>query len=339
MTKKLIPLSALLLAGGMFLNSCSKDMDSPTAIMPMKTTISADAHPAITFVGTTTSHSTTYNTIAVMDSDGTDQANVYTAASSSTILNWPTWSGDGSNIAFKDGSYTLKKVAVSVVSGKAVGGTVTTLVTTNTGSPILCAAYSPSTTSSSIAYGTYTSSSLTSTVYTIPSSGGSATQIYSLTGCGIYGVTWNPDASKIAVYCRYWKPRNGGTQDTVDYTCIKILNTSGTLLDSIGIDKAKGLFGSFEWSRTGADNFAYTAMNVSSNGLEFVSGSDSIYTQGASASSTPTFVTTGTYPTWSPSNWKLAYLPHSGGGTKSIIIASGTTATISTSGGHMNWKR
>ena len=91
MTKKLIPLSALLLAGGLFLNSCSKDGMSPTGVrqMPMTTTT---ANPAWTYVSSTTINNQVRYTIDVSNSDGTHEAILFTSASISDGTGSPTWS-------------------------------------------------------------------------------------------------------------------------------------------------------------------------------------------------------------------------------------------------------
>src|SRR5689334_18140813 len=86
MTKKLISLyTLLLLAGGIFLNSCSKDYAS-TGILESKAPPPPppNANPAWTYIGSVLvkSHGVNipYSTVAVSDNGGGNSANVYTAA-------------------------------------------------------------------------------------------------------------------------------------------------------------------------------------------------------------------------------------------------------------------
>ncbi|MDP4237572.1 MAG: hypothetical protein Q8919_14100, partial [Bacteroidota bacterium] len=267
-----------------------------------------------------------------------------TASTVNQSLHRPTWSGNGNEIVFFEtdlGSTTarttLKKFTVTVTNGVATGGTATTLVTkSSTDNSIWTAEWSPSTTNSQIAYTTIASGGAHgSTLYTVAGTGGASTLVTSSSDCNFTGITWNSGASKIAIVCQYF---TSPTSDTVSYYCIKIVNTSGVLQDSIGIANYKGILANnIEWSRTGIDQLAYTTAVFTNGGTEFLSGTDSVLVQDASSAGTAAFAVAGQHATWSPTNWKLAY--NSATGISTVITASGTTASISTTGNMPNWKK
>ena len=267
--KKLLFSLSVMIFGFALVTGCKQDPNSSANnLMPMKTTPPpADAHPALAYYGTTVSHNTTYSTIAVMDTDGTDQTNIYTAGISFSLAlsaggNRPSWSAAGDKICFAERtsqsnpfSYVIKKVDVSVVSGVAHGSNVTTLYTSNTSDSIgiYSQVYSSLSTTGKIAFEVHrgtAASTKYAKLFTISTSGGTPTLLYQSTDGLTHSfneINWSPDDSKIAFIDNTGVPHQG---------LIRIIDAStGVQTDSI----APGYFNinSLEWSRSGLNKLAF----------------------------------------------------------------------------------
>ncbi|MFI5264346.1 MAG: hypothetical protein ACHQM6_07520, partial [Candidatus Kapaibacterium sp.] len=108
--------------------SCNKDSGLTNPTLPMNAAATVAANPALTYVGSTGGHSSK-QTIAVMNSDGSNQTNVYTAGTTATTLSNPCWSADGKSVAWIENSSVLKACDVSVVNGVPTGSNVRTIYT------------------------------------------------------------------------------------------------------------------------------------------------------------------------------------------------------------------
>ena len=81
-------LFAFAIAGALI--SCNKD-SGLTNPMPMKTSPGGGgtSNPALVYAASTGGR-TAFETVAVMNSDGTNQTNIYTAGSTTTAINTPS---------------------------------------------------------------------------------------------------------------------------------------------------------------------------------------------------------------------------------------------------------
>jgi hypothetical protein len=292
------------------------------------------ASPAISFTRTTAVrvHGTTYiyPTIAVMDADGSNATDIYTYSSLPASLKKPSWSPSGGSISFilfgnATGTQTILRRDVSIINGVPTGSNTQTVYQTAASDTtnIYGQAWSPSTTTSEIAFSTYRGGSVPvaqklSRIYVISSSGGTPTALYTDYGHEFQYIAWSPDASQIAFT----------DHDMVaDTSSIKIISRStGTLQRTISVSLPPvGL----DWSRSGSSKLAYATTNGSTS---------STYTFDLS-SGTSTYIAAGMNPAWSSDNTKIAYYPSTGSGIKSILLSTGAITTLSTTGNFPSWKR
>src|SRR5438128_740267 len=148
MKHTLLQFSAMLLAAAFFC-SCSKDSSNivGTNVTPFRSVTSkSSAHPALTYIGSYTKGSSggnTWNTVAVMDTDGTHQTNVLIASIDEGLgdyFEFPRWSPTGGSIAYIEQNFTrqpwtwvIKAVDVTVSSsGTPVGSNTRTIYSTTT---------------------------------------------------------------------------------------------------------------------------------------------------------------------------------------------------------------
>ncbi|MDP4219082.1 MAG: hypothetical protein Q8916_06095 [Bacteroidota bacterium] len=320
--------------------SACKQGSNLTDNMPMRTNAgsgSSTAHPAITYVSGTTLKKIFYNTIAVMDTDGTHQTNVYTASSSSETDMNPTWSPSGGSIAWKtissavSSSILTAEISVNS-SGTPVASNQRTVYSPSSSDSlsIITPAWCTSSATAKIAFvRQYIGTNLgKSELCTISESGGSVTVLASYSKKNSAGTvishytypTWSPDDSKIAVI----------REDTIGHNTIMIFDAStGAALDSIPIS---GGVSELEWSRTGMNKLVYIYTPNSSTAW-------SLYYADPTTGSTPsTNSVTGGAPTWSPNNSSIMYVNSS---LMKVIPLTATTTTVSSSGpgNKMNWKK
>ncbi len=116
MKKLILSIVAILIAFALF--SCNKEnlVTNPGSgeinLPKSRPPVSTPANPAITYRSSISTGSgrnkSVYQTIAVMDTNGTNQTNVFTANTTTARLSHPTWSPDGSSISWlsQDNGYS-----------------------------------------------------------------------------------------------------------------------------------------------------------------------------------------------------------------------------------------
>lgn len=338
--KKLIPFFALLLAGGIFLNSCSKDMgSSPSEIMPMSTTTTADAHPAWTYVASAVISKKTYYTVAVSDSDGTDAANVYTSASTTNRILTPTWSSSGGSVSFVEGptsagwgAYSIKAVDVSVSGGVASGSNSRTIYSnvTSDSLKVRAQAWSQLSSVAKIAFVGQTPTGYG--IYTVSTSGGSATKIYSAAS-----------SSDIIGASLAWS--NDGTQITFAYKSgsnspsIKVIDAS-TGTEDVNLTTTANFvsIGNLAWSHSGSDKIAFSATTSTSGAANLYN----VYTIATTSGSTESLIHNGITSFWSPDNSELVmtiYDASNNAITTKVTVGTGGTTTVGTAVRYGDWKQ
>jgi hypothetical protein len=363
---KLLLFAAAALASASVLSSCKQDSQSPTGPnLPLSAGgsggsggTSTPAHPAVTYRGNVTIKRAGYSTIAVMDSDGTHQTNIVTAASDGNTENLvnPTWNYSGTSIAYSDqgaGLYVtnsngvilgvnpsyIKAVDVAVnSSGVPVGSngrTIYSLAASDSATmfarPVWC---STSSTAKIAFVRDYIGSKLgQSELCTISQSGGTPTVLSTVHATFLHSYvwpTWSPDDSKIAAV------RWDTTSSTYSHATIMIFDaSSGSALDSIPFSARN--IGSLEWSRTGANELVFKAFTTTS-------GPYLIYYCAPTTGSTPTTNSVaGGDGTWSPNNSSVMYIYNNIAPPALLknIPQTGTTSTVQSSfyGQMLNWKR
>jgi hypothetical protein len=214
-----------VVAAASILSSCKQDGQSisgPGAVLPLSAHGggggSTPAQPAITYLTTPSSNKTSYYDVCVMDTDGTNQTVIYTAASGVTAWS-PSWSPTGGSVAWcemtGDGIGTaeaIKAIDVTVNSnGVAVGSNLRTIASW-TGADSVMIAGSPRTTTwcqqsatGEIAFTLWHTNKVglehnVLDLCTASSSGGTVTVLASRNNGASYEYClWSPDDSKIAM--------------------------------------------------------------------------------------------------------------------------------------------
>lgn len=257
-----------------------------------------------------------------MDSDATDQTELYRVTSASiTVGGSQTWSPDGSSIVFTlqgSGSIpdTIKAIDVSVNSdGEAVGSNLRTILglsgtSVRIKNPFWCSASS----TGKVAYTTHNGA--TESLWVMSESGGTPTEIFRVdTAWTHYSVplgtpTWNSDDSRLAII------RIGSYGSS---TTIMIFNTSTwAYVDSIAVS---GAISGLEWSRSGMNKLAF---GLYASGVYSINFCDP--TTGASPT---TSGVCGQYPTWSPNNSSVIYTAQPGSSLGKNIPGTTTTSQVS----------
>jgi Tol biopolymer transport system component len=302
------------------LAACKQDPVTPQGTQfPLTASGTGDAHPALTFVSRTTdvNHRPT---IAVSDSDGTDYADVATCHSG-YFATAPTWSASGASVSYAEtdasnpwhGS-SLRAVDVEVSNGRAHGINARAILNlSQTDSMYIRGqAWSPSSSNNEIAFIAHTPTE--EAIYLISASGGTPTKIYSINNlvghialtaptAQYYGlavdnastVTWSGDGSKLA-FVLVTMPT--ATSDSV--TAIKVIDRSGSLINTPASYVGAALIESPQWSHAGLDKIAFYSSSV---GFMLV---------GALDGSTPQWLVdlSSGYPThihWSPDNSEFIF--------------------------------
>ncbi|HZK76747.1 MAG TPA: hypothetical protein VFD13_07560 [Candidatus Kapabacteria bacterium] len=336
-------LAALAFAAASLLSSCKQDPQSANGPNLPLNSPSTPAHPAIAYWGINVIHRTGYRALGVMDTNASHQTWLYTAGSTSEIIDYPNWSPTGGSIAFIDmtGTYanTLQAIDVSVNSnGVAVGSNRRTLYSVSTSDSMKL--YTPGwcsvSTTGKIAFmrlhfdhSHYGLAELC----LISQSGGTPTVLASITELksngqiagGLQYPTWKPDDSKIAVV----------RQDTAFHcSTILVFNAStGAVTDSIPmqVDAFQ-----LEWSRTGQNELVFCGSNGTS---QYV-----YYTAPTTGSTPSTNSIVGYSSSWSPNNSSVFYWAGYSAGTVSKVVPFSTTTTLVSSsvpnnGQMFRWKR
>lgn len=283
------------------------------------------ANPAIAYIGTSGSET---GKLVVMNADGTNATAIYSLSQGN--LDTPTWSPDGTQIAFTvsgSPSRGLWRIDVGVVSGKPKGSNATQLVA-DPGIELAGwgAAWSPS--GDRIAY-----YSVTNHMYTIesaPSSGGTPTVLYT-SSLGLNSPTWSPDASRIAflehdpVYDS-WQIR---VLDVATGAATTVLGGEFSAQFGYGGGGYKGL----DWART-ADVLAFS-VGVPSNGSQAIylldlAGGSPVLVAGAF----------GVQPTWSSDDSSILYTDWADKRLRRVHLATGVVTSIGSKRGKTpDWRR
>lgn len=337
--KKLIPFFVLLLAGGLFLNSCSKDENSPSGIMPMKAPPPADAHPAWTYVASAVIIKKTYYTVAVSDSDGTDAANVYTSTSTTNRILTPTWSSSGGSVSFVEGpssggwgAYAIKAVDVSVSAGVASGSNSRTIYSnvTSDSLKVRAQAWSQSSSVAKVAFVGQTPTGYG--IYTVSTSGGSATKIYSAASSSdIIGASlaWSNDGTQITF--AYKSGSNSPSIEVID---------ASTGTEDVNLTTTANFvsIGNLVWSHSGSNNIAFSATTSTSGAANLYN----VYTIATTSGSTESLIHNGITSFWSPDNSELVmtiYDASNNAITTKVTVGTGGTTTVGTAVNYGDWKQ
>ena len=322
-------LGGFLLAASL-LSSCQQDPSSangPQSTRPLKAS-TPPANPAIAYCASTTA-------IGVMDTTGANATTLVTITSGT--LTSPSWNYSAGSIAYSSivsGTYAIKAVDVSVnAKGVPVASnarTIYSLAVSDSDRIQSGPAWCSSSSTGKIAFTrlhTDKANFGTTDLCTISQSGGTPNVLASFkklssTGAalGLYNSpTWSPDDSKIAVL----------RTDTTNHVTIMIFDAStGATVDSIPLP---GAARNLEWSRTGMNELAYSYFTGSAYVISYVA---------ASTGSTPTTNSVaGTFPTWSPNNSGILFLPASGADLKLVPFTTTTSSVGSAAFSYLNWKR
>ena len=314
------------------LGSCKQGPDSiNSGLHPMSVNASTTANPALTYVSSTSGH-TSYPTIAVMDTDGGHSANVYTAGSTTATEQFAAWSPSGGSVSFVENK-SIKAVDVSVVNGAATGSNART-ITTDT-KTVVGQAWCSQSTTKKIAYidqAAVNNSYEQGYIYTIPDGGGTATLLYSSTAGTSHTLrspTWSSDDKYIAFLDR--KQLNTNQSHG---TILRIINAvTGAQVDTADLTS---LFqaSNCEWARSGND-IAFNDVDTNSGGHNHI-----YYYTAFSGNAATTQSTLGQMPTWSPNDANIMMGKDGAFNVVQKIQAKGTTITAVTSGkNQVKWKR
>jgi hypothetical protein len=312
----------------------------------------ADAHPAWTFMSTTSGHganSPSHWTIAVSDSDGTDQTTVYTAsgAQSAEQVRFPTWSPNGASISFVDGvppigtwyasstnygAFSIRAVDVSVSNGVVTGSNARTLCsyTSSDQMVIVEQRWSPTSTVDEVAFIGATPAGWG--IYTVPASGGTPTRIYlapanaEINPGPLEGnaIGWSNDGSQIG-----FAERDSASDGTVTYA-LKIINSDGSGTPTT-LDEGNHVLGGVQWSHAGSNNqdvLSYYRSSV----MPSPAVTDIDLYRISTSGGTPTLIVShGIDGFWSPNNTELIYTDYTTTSPvmKKVDVASGSTTTLS----------
>jgi hypothetical protein len=340
---------AATVAAASLLSACQQDPQSANQplVLPQGTSSSSTpAHPAITYPSVVAVHSSNYNTVGVMDTDGTHQTDIVTASTTYETLRNTCWNYSGGSITYRDyGSSSsslypssIKTTNVTLNSkGVPVGSTPSTIYTLNSSDDAYVGnglAWCSTSSTAQIAFVRQHTGSQNglSELCTISQSGGTVTVLASYQKLNTAGTvtsyftspTWSPDDSKIAVF----------REDTIGHVTIMIFDAStGAATDSIPMSLSN--MNHLEWSRTGANLLAFAVLS---------SGGYSIYYCAPTTGSTPsTNSVAGSFPTWSPNNSSLMYVATaSSNKLMKVTQQTNSTAQLTTggpTGAWLNWKR
>lgn len=313
----------ILAALGFTLAACEQDMNSSNLKnQPMGAKVTTDAHPAFVYSISEQvferGNWVNYYSVSVSDSDGTDAAKIYTAASTSVSDVSATWSATGTSVSFIEkpsgdgwGAYAIKAVDVSVSRGTASGSNTRTIYSTSTSDSlkILGQAWCHASGVNKIAFIGRTPNEWG--IYTVSTSGGSPTKIYSLSTSNgnfdnSYAITWSNDGTKLAFV---------EVSSTPSYS-IKVISSSG----SVSATLESGTYQEIDWlqwSNSGKNEIAFSAVKTGvTPGYGHFLGRD-LYTIGTTSGSAATLLVAGQTqyeggksmlsPYWSPNNSELIY--------------------------------
>ncbi|HEY3876768.1 MAG TPA: hypothetical protein VGM92_14950 [Candidatus Kapabacteria bacterium] len=351
MKKHLSKSVLILLALG--IAACQQDPQSangPKTVLPLKSS-PPPANPAITYVADIISKGYMYATIGVMDTTAANATNIVTASfnTNTGTFSSPSWNYNAASIAY--GSYETSSQAINAVDvsvnskGVPVGSNQRTIYSLSASDsiriqsgPAWCATSATGKMAFTRIYTDKAHFGKTD-LCIISQSGGTPTVLDVDTGTEMQNghpilkvhylsATWCPDDSKIAVVR---SDTNGVPNGTTIASTILIVNAStGERLDSI---QSTMVINRIEWSRTGANELAFTASSGGAYQLYYV-----VPTTGATISTNNVGIGNG--PTWSPNNSSILG-SETGVGLIKLIPFTTTQSTVSSNGGGawLNWKR
>jgi len=287
-----------------------------TELFTVKKKTVPPANPAIAFVIMTNFGQT--GNLWVMNADGSNQTLI---ASPAFVPSWAPF-GDGTPanpyaIVFSPANCQISRINVAVVNGVPQGSNLQPLSIPLTGCYSLYPAWSPK--GDTIAFSEGYSSNSTSSLWLMPATGGSAVAVYTApAGSIVMWSAWRGDASQIAFI----------EQDASSNRYIKVLNRAvipATVTTVLGPVSSSPRF--IDWART-KDVLTFDAIPP------FKSKCNYLYTLNLNPLGTPTQVTCGNYPAWSPDDSKLAF-----GGINVIDLGTAAVTQLSSGGTWPDWRR
>jgi hypothetical protein len=314
--KKLLFSLTITIFAVAYLTGCKQDPSSSMNSMPMSANTTSNAHPAWTFTSSTIIKHSTYYTVAVSDSDATNNTNVYTSSVALKSITSPTWSANGGSISFiETGTSTIRAVDVTVSGGVPKGSNARTIYTAASGMTLSHQAWCPNSTNAKIAFVAKTSTGYG--VYTISTSGGTATEVYSAaSGDAIGAISWSNDGTQLALAYK-----------TGTTLVIKVIDAS-TGAESATLASGSGYLniGTLAWSHSGSNTLAFAATKVSGGNVQDYK----IYTIAPTSGSTETLLITGYNASWSPDNSELVYSDDSNppAVNRKVTVGNGGTSGV-----------
>ncbi len=254
------------------------------------------ADPAIAFIVRAANG---YDHLKVMDADGSNATTIFRSERRVMLGCGPTWSPDGSSIAFPN-AHSMWLVDVTVVDGIPMGSNARVLL--DRSSSLFHPAWSPL--GDRLAF---TDIHL-NTIETIPATGGPASLVYTSTTGRLGYPAWSPDADRMAF-------TEGGAIRVLDVS-------SGEATTVLGAEWGSQFSGGpqfLDWART-RDVLAFSV--GSANGRDLA-----VYTMQL-PDGPPVFLVQGSCPTWSPDDQKICF-------SEGIIDL--TTMQVASSGGWPGW--
>jgi hypothetical protein len=333
------------LAAASLLSSCKQDggsINGPGTALPLKSS-PPPANPAIAYYGT---NSNGKYIIEVMDTDASNQTAIITAASTTELLAYPTWSPTAGSISYLDGATNsnvaaIKAADVSVNSkGVPVASNIRSIFTNSTSdtASISTPAWSSVSSTGEIAFvRNHQGSKLgLAELCIVSTSGGSATVLQSASGLNSSGTvqkhylspSWSPDDSRIAVVRRDTSIAPNGTTNIC--TILIIDPSTGTATDSI---KTTMYVSWLEWSRSGMNELALTAATSSGSELYYVTPSTGSTIAGNGIANAGSV-------TWSPNNSSVLTQGHATNYLVKVTPFTTSTSNVeSTAWGYWKWKQ